>query len=165
MDNFDLKGFLKNNTLLNEGKEEVAKVEETQKIKEASCGSKMKRSELKEKIREEILEAMAKDEEPIAEAEEDEEAPEADLDIDVDAELDIEEPSEEEDPFGDVGDDVEGAEKQAYDAIIAAGNAYKKLGEEADNGGLKTMMDQLTYLERQYNYPPREDVFNDDSEI
>ena len=66
---------------------------------------KMKKSELKEKIREEILEAMAKDEEPVHEADEDEDiAPEVDADIDVDAELDMEEPAEEtseEDPFGD----------------------------------------------------------------
>jgi hypothetical protein len=172
MENFDLKAYLRNNKLLNEGVEEI---EET--VEEASCGSKMKRSELKEKIREEILEAMKSDEEDddmdidtlqhmgIPEAEGDEEdAPEADIDIDAD--VDIEEPvSDEDDPFGDVEDDVEGAEKEAYDGIIAAGRAYKKLGEDPDNGGLKTMMDQLTYLERSYNYPPKEDVFNADSEI
>ena len=131
---------------------------------------KMKKSELKEKIREEILEALSVGQEKsIEEAEEDEEdAPEADIDVDVDAELDIEEPAEEtseEDPFGAVEDDVEGAEQEAYDAIIAAGRAYKKLGEDPDNGGLKTMMDQLTYLERSYDYPPKEDVFNTDGEI
>ena len=174
MDNFDLKNYLKNNTLLNEGVEEKEEVKE--EVKTEGYG-KMKKSELKEKIREEILEAMtdneiADEEEAhsgVAEAEGDEdETPEADVDIDVDAELDMEEPAEEtseEDPFGAVEDDVEGAEQEAYDAIIAAGRAYKKLGEDIDNGGLKTMMDQLTYLERSYDYPPKEDVFNTDSEI
>jgi len=179
MENFDLKAYLRNNQLLTEAKED-----EKEEVKEGY--GKMKKSELKEKIREEILEAMkaenddtteVDDEEldmdtlqhmGIPESENIEEAEEDEADIDVDAELDIEEPAEEtpeEDPFGDVEDDVEGAEKEAYDGIIAAGRAYKKLGEDADNGGLKTMMDQLTYLERQYNYPPKEDVFDADSEI
>ena len=225
MENFDLKAYLRNNQLLTEAKEE-----EKEEVKEGY--GKMKKSELKEKIREEILEAMkAENDDPTVGDEEEAhsgveegfgktlknvgigalgalglkkygidmlnkfmevlpeekaqelsdiiqtlvdmgqnlfEADEEEADIDVDAELDIEEPAEEtpeEDPFGDVEDDVEGAEKEAYEGIIAAGRAYKKLGEDADNGGLKTMMDQLTYLERQYNYPPKEDVFDADSEI
>ena len=179
MKDFDLKGYLKNNTLLKEGIEEQEEVKE--EVQKEGYG-KMKKSELKEKIREEILEAIKTETddpavgdyeeahsgvaENIEEAEEDEDAPEAD--IDIDAEVDIEEPvedTEEEDPFGAVEDDVEGAEKEAYDAIIAAGRAYKKLGEDPENGGLKTMMDQLTYLERAYDYPPKEDVFNTDEEI
>ena len=187
MDNFDLKNYLKNN-LLNESLEEAKQTEEIKEEVKTEGYGKMKKSELKEKIREEILEALSLDvsndndiadeeeahsgvaEESIEEAEGDEEdAPEADVDIDVDADLDIEEPSMEEpegdDPFGDVEDDVEGAEQEAYDAIIAAGRAYKKLGEDPNNGGLKTMMDQLTYLERSYDYPPKEDVFNTDEEI
>ena len=171
MENFDLKAYLRNNQLLTEAKEE-----EKEEVKEGY--GKMKKSELKEKIREEILEAMKTENDDPAVGDEEEahsgvaenieEAEEDEADIDVDAELDIEEPAEEtpeEDPFGDVEDDVEGAEKEAYEGIIAAGRAYKKLGEDADNGGLKTMMDQLTYLERQYNYPPKEDVFDADSEI
>ena len=219
MENFDLKAYLRNNTLLKESLEEASEYsKKEQSILDAVKGEdvydaikdsidsseslnltqlesildkagyiqdeidkilgevktegygKMKKSELKEKIREEILEALSIEQETsIEEAEEDEEdAPEADVDVDVDAELDIEEPADEtpeEDPFGDVEDDVEGAEKEAYDAIIAAGRAYKKLGEDPDNGGLKTMMDQLTYLERSYDYPPKEDVFNTDGEI
>ena len=231
MDNFDLKAYLRNNTLLKESLEEASEYSKKEQsildsvkgedvydaIKDSIDSSeslnltqlesildkagyiqddinkilgevktegygKMKKSELKEKIREEILEALSLDIEKdneiadeeeahsgVAEAEGDEEdAPEADIDVDVDAELDIEEPADEtpeEDPFGDVEDDVEGAEKEAYDAIIAAGRAYKKLGEDPDNGGLKTMMDQLTYLERSYDYPPKEDVFNTDGEI
>ena len=179
MDNFDLKGFLRNNTLLKESLEE-AKEEVKEEVKTEGYGKKMKKSELKEKIREEVLEAMSLDLEKdneiadeeeahsgVAEAEGDEDAPDVDADIDVDAELDIEEPAaDEDDEFGDVGDeDVEGAEREAYDGIIAAGRAYKKLGEDADNGGLKTMMDQLKYLERQYNYPPAEDVFDSEAGI
>ena len=72
------------------------------------------------------------------------------------------EPDNDGDPFGGDEDGVEGAEQKAYDAIIAAGQAYKALGEEDDNGGLKTMIDQLSYLDRVYNYPPKEDVFNTD---
>ena len=167
MENFDLKAYLRNNTLLKENLEE-AKEEVKEEVKTEGYGNKMKKSELKEKIREEILEAMAKDEEPVHEADEDEDiAPEVDADIDIDADLDIEEPAaDEDDAFGDVGEeDVEGSEREAYDGIIAAGRAYKKLGEDADNGGLKTMMDQLKYLERQYNYPPAEDVFDAEGEI
>lgn len=174
MKDFDLKGYLKNNVLLNEQVEEQA----TEEVKEGY--GKMKKSELKEKIREEVLEALSSENDDpavgdyeeahsgVAEAEGDEKEDAPDVDVDIDAELDIEEPAADEegdDPFGSVEDDVEGAEQEAYDAIIAAGRAYKKLGEDADNGGLKTMMDQLTYLERSYDYPPKEDVFNADSEI
>jgi len=164
---FDLKGYLLNNQLLKEAVEEAKEAKEEIKEMEEMPKTKMKKSELKEKIREEIKAAMAA--ETVAEAEEDEDEDiAADVDIDVDADLDMEEPAMDEpegdDPFGDVGEEsVEGAEQEAYDAVVAAGRAYKKLGEEADNGGLKTMMDQLAYLDRVYNYPPKEDVFNDEA--
>ena len=157
MDNFDLKGFLKNNTLLNEGKEavteEVAKVEETQEIEEASCGSKMKRSELKEKIREEILEAMAKDGDTIqiGEAEEDEEAPESDLDTDVDAELDIENPEEEEEFT--VANKV-GSVDQVRDVVMDAWNVIGQSGESVkDESLIKMARDGKKYTDRQYPDP------------
>tara|TARA_R110000744_G_scaffold362665_1_gene470757 strand:+ start:250 stop:813 length:564 start_codon:yes stop_codon:yes gene_type:complete len=180
-DNFDLKNYLRNN-LLNESLEEAKETEEVKEEVKTEGYGKMKKSQLKEKIREEILEALKGSDEdddeltpeelankhagspmhqtPGLEEAEDEDA---EIDLDVDTEVDIEEPVSDEggvDPFGDVEDDVEGAEKEAYEAIIAAGRAYKKLGEDTNNGGFKTMMDQLTYLERSYDYPPKEDVFN-----
>ena len=149
--NFDLKNYLLNNTLLKESEEKQEEIEENT---QQEGSSKMKLSELKAKIREELVAASVK------EAEGDEDI-EADIDLDVDADLGIDEPAiDDEDPFGDAEDSVEGAEQKAYDAIIAAGQAYKTLGEENDNGGLKTMIDQLAYLDRVYNFPPAEDVFD-----
>ena len=193
MDNFDLKNYLKNN-LINESLEEVKETEEVKEEVKTEGYGKMKKSQLREKIREEILEALKGSDDiddddrdddeltpeelankhagssmhlpPGLEEAEEEEAD--DVDVDLEASVDIEEPASDEggvDPFGDVEDDVEGAEKEAYDAILAAGRAYKKLGEDTNNGGFKTMMDQLTYLERSYDYPPKEDVFNTDGEI
>ena len=182
MKDFDLKGYLKNNVLLNEQVEEQA----TEEVKEGY--GKMKKSELKEKIREEVLEALsAENDDPaignyeeahsgVAEAEGDEEEDAPEADIDIDADIDMEEPAEEEpesdDPFGGSDGDVEGAEQEAYDAIVSAGKAFSKLGEAPDaannkpaGGGYKAMQDQLAYIERAYNYPPRDAEFDNDSEI
>ena len=135
MENFDLKAYLRNNQLLTEAKED-----EKEEVKEGY--GKMKKSELKEKIREEILEAMkAENDDPtvgdeeeahsgVAEAEEDEEAaPEAD--IDVDADIDIEEPVDDiqDEP---VASDPSGAEyksaEQMFQDIVDIG---MKLGDES----------------------------------
>jgi len=233
--NFDLRDFLYNNTLLTESQKE--KIEET--IEESS--NKMTVSELKAKIREDILTELKKESDDPAVGDEEEahtgveegevdsyyserdpnseafqyysnidwskelidtfpkalvalrsfkdevdwenqtdwehkgilslikkRAPEllpAELkeqeEETVDVDVDVEEPAGEEDVFTS-DERVEDAEKQAYDAIIQAGRAYKALGENPNMGGLKTMMDQLAYLERAYNYPPREDVFENE---
>lgn len=107
MENFDLKAYLRNNKLLNEGIEEI---EET--VEEASCGSKMKRSELKEKIREEILEALSETDSAVVAdeqegesvvAEQDEEEDEIGADIDIDADVDIEDEPSFDEPTDDIG--------------------------------------------------------------
>lgn len=164
--NFDLRDFLYNNTLLTESQKE--KIEET--IEESS--NKMTVSELKAKIREDILAELKKEsddpamgdyEEAHTGVEESEEIAEQEEEETVDVDVDVEEkPAEEEEDVFASDDVVEDAEKQAYDAIIQAGRAYKALGENPNMGGLKTMMDQLAYLERAYNYPPREDVFENE---
>ena len=143
------------------------KIEET--IEESS--NKMTVSELKAKIREDILAELKKEsddpaigdeEEAHTGVEESQEIEEQEEEETVDVDVDVEEkPAEEEDVFASE-ERVEDAEKQAYDAIIQAGRAYKALGENPNMGGLKTMMDQLAYLERAYNYPPREDVFENE---
>jgi len=162
--NFDLRDFLYNNTLLTESQKE--KIEET--IEESS--NKMTVSELKAKIREDILAELKKEsddpavgdeEEAHTGVEESQEIEEQEEEETVDVDVDVEEPAGEEDVFASE-ETVEDAEKQAYDAIIQAGRAYKALGENPNMGGLKTMMDQLAYLERAYNYPPREDVFENE---
>lgn len=162
--NFDLRDFLYNNTLLTESQKE--KIEET--IEESS--NKMTVSELKAKIREDILAELKKEsddpavgdeEEAHTGVEESQDIEEQEEEETVDVDVDVEEPAEEEDVFAS-DERVEDAEKQAYDAIIQAGRAYKALGENPNMGGLKTMMDQLAYLERAYNYPPREDVFENE---
>jgi hypothetical protein len=159
--NFDLRDFLYNNTLLTESQKE--NIEET--IEESS--NKMTVSELKAKIREDILAELKKEsddpavgdeEEAHTGVEESQEIEEQEEEETVDVDIDVEEPAGEEDVFAS-DDVVEDAEKEAYDAIIQAGRAYKALGENPNMGGLKTMIDQLAYLERAYNYPPREDVF------
>ena len=168
MDNFDLKGFLRNNTLLKESLEEAKeerpsiafsdkhydkelgdklrasaeekakkrrelgiKEESQEEVKTEGYGNKMKRSELKEKIREEILEAMAKDEEPVHEADEDGDiAPEVDDEIKVDAELDTEEPADStedvpvpsEDPSGDDYAEIEKGAQDLYAQSLAIGD-------------------------------------------
>lgn len=162
--NFDLRDFLYNNTLLTESQKE--KIEET--IEESS--NKMTVSELKAKIREDILAELKKEsddpavgdeEEAHTGVEESQDIEEQEEEETVDVDVDVKEPAGEEDVFAS-DERVEDAEKQAYDAIIQAGRAYKALGENPNMGGLKTMMDQLAYLERAYNYPPREDVFENE---
>lgn len=150
MANFDLKAYLMNNTLLKEG------IEETEEVQEASCGSKMKRSELKEKIREEILEAYGKEKETVEE-QEDEDKPDMGDDIDIDADVDIEaepaidEPAEE-DPFA-------GAEelKDPSQVRSTAMPAWKEIGRAGqaanDEALIKMATDGLRYTDKQYPDP------------
>lgn len=164
MKDFDLKGYLKNNTLLKEG------IEEQEEVQEASCGNKMKRSELKEKIREEILEALKTETddpavgdyeeahsgvaENIDEQEEDEDAPEADIDIDAD--VDIEEPAMDE-PADD--DPFAGAEElsdvsQVRDTAVPAWKEIGRAGQAANDEALiKMATDGLSYTDRKYPDP------------
>ena len=165
MDNFDLKNYLKNN-LLKESLEEAKETEEVKEEVKTEGYGKMKKSELKEKIREEILEALsAENDDPtvgdeeeahsgVAEAEEDEE------DIDIDAEVDVEpemdEPAmdaaAEEDEFAG-GEEVESID-QVRDTAIPAWKSIGKAGQAANDEALiKMASDGLKYTENSYPDP------------
>ena len=178
MDNFDLKNYLYNNTLLTESKEkeviseENTSVEKDVKEMKDDSSKKMTVKELKSKIREDILGELKKesDDPAVGDYEEahtgveesskikEQEDEEVDMEVDMDVDAEMKDSAEEEDVFN-TEDRVENAEKEAYEGIIKAGRAYKALGENPNSGGMKTMMDQLAYLERTYNFPPKEDLF------
>lgn len=107
--NFDLRKFLYNNTLT-EGLD--LKASEIEEVEETS--TKMKKSELKEKIKAEITNALSEQDDEVTEAEGDEEGGEDDLDAALDAAED--EVGGEEAPAEDpVDDGGEGPEPELSD--------------------------------------------------
>ena len=157
MEDFDLKSYLKNNVLLNEGLELKAseiedKKDEKEKVDEMSH-SKMSKKALKEKIKAEIISTLAEDnieEESqydaslYSEADEDEaedvdvdvddEAGEADVDVDVDVDADVEtgEPEFADEPgLSSEELEIQNSLKTAYDNAVSIGD--EKLANQIAN--------------------------------
>ena len=157
MKDFDLKSYLKNNVLLNEGLELKAseiedKKDEKEKVDEMSH-SKMSKKALKEKIKAEIISTLAEDnieEESqydaslYSEADEDEaedvdvdvddEAGEADVDVDVDVDADVEtgEPEFADEPgLSSEELEIQNSLKTAYDNAVSIGD--EKLANQIAN--------------------------------
>lgn len=111
--NFDLRKFLYNNTLT-EGLD--LKASEIEEVEEAS--TKMKKSELKEKIKAEITNVLSEQDDEVTEAEGDEEGGEDDLDAALDA----------------AEDEVGGDEAPAEDPVDGGGEGPEP--ELSDEAGL-----------------------------
>ena len=128
MSDFNYIEYLKNNPLYKETNTQspklITEAQETPKAK-----ATMKKSELKEKIREEILSAL-NEEMPIDEAKEDEEEVDAEVDVDV------EEPAMDAEPAQSQGltaeeQEIQNSLKIAYDSAAAIGD--QKLADQIGN--------------------------------
>jgi len=144
-DNFDIKGFLKDNTLLKESVEET-KVEETVEEVAEAPKNKMKLSELKAKIKENILASLG-------EADEDEGGVEADIDIDgpeADADISI----DKEAPAS------KGTEQAKLDIIESLDSAIRDLeGVLANEKLAKSLEDIKTAFKKTYSIEdPSEEI-------
>jgi hypothetical protein len=151
MDNFDYTNYLKNNPLLTESISEDARTDAEQEgykdgfndakadIKQSL--SKMKVSELKAKIKEDILSVLSEADE---EVDVDVDTPEADVNVDVDGdEIDIEDKGV--NATVEIGLSPE--EKVIQDSLQAAMETANSLGDEklADQIG-----NTITFFTRQY---------------
>ena len=146
MKDFDLKSYLQNNVLLNEGLDLKAseiedKKEDKEEVKEMSH-SKMSKKALKEKIKAEILSTLSETDE-VTEAEEDDldaeldaadNDTEADVDVDVDVDADVEtgEPEFADEPgLSEEELEIQNSLKTAYDNAVAIGD--EKLSNQIAN--------------------------------
>jgi len=137
MSDFNYIEYLKNNPLLKETKTQSTKlITESQEAPKA----KMKKSELKDKIREEILATLKEGEDyegedfemPIDEAKKDEE----EVDAEVDTEVAVEEPAMDAEPAPSQGlsaeeQEIQNSLKIAYDNAVAVGD--QKLADQIGN--------------------------------
>ena len=128
MSDFNYIEYLKNNPLLKETNTQSPKlITEAQEAPKAKAT--MKKSELKEKIREEILSAL-NEEMPIDEAKEDEE------EVDTEVDVDVEEPAMDAEPAQSQGltaeeQEIQNSLKIAYDNAAAIGD--QKLADQIGN--------------------------------
>ena len=128
MSDFNYIEYLKNNPLYKETNTQSPKlITEAQEAPKAKAT--MKKSELKEKIREEILSAL-NEEMPLDEAKEDEEEVDAEVDVDV------EEPAMDAEPAQSQGltaeeQEIQNSLKIAYDNAAAIGD--QKLADQIGN--------------------------------
>ena len=128
MSDFNYIEYLKNNPLLKETNTQSPKlITEAQEAPKAKAT--MKKSELKEKIREEILSAL-NEEMPLDEAKEDEEEVDAEVDVDV------EEPAMDAEPAQSQGltaeeQEIQNSLKIAYDNAASIGD--QKLADQIGN--------------------------------
>ena len=128
MSDFNYIEYLKNNPLYKETNTQSPKlITEAQEAPKAKAT--MKKSELKEKIREEILSAL-NEEMPIDEAKEDEEEVDAEVDVDV------EEPAMDAEPAQSQGltaeeQEIQNSLKIAYDNAASIGD--QKLADQIGN--------------------------------
>ena len=128
MSDFNYIEYLKNNPLYKETNTQSPKlITEAQEAPKAKAT--MKKSELKEKIREEILSAL-NEEMPLDEAKEDEEEVDAEVDVDV------EEPAMDAEPAQSQGltaeeQEIQNSLKIAYDSAAAIGD--QKLADQIGN--------------------------------
>ena len=139
MDNFDYKGYLKNNPLLTESLHENSRTDVEQEgyedgFKDAKTDiktslSKMKVSELKSKIKEDILSMLSEDEE------------EEDINLDVDVDF--------EDTDVDINDEdgLSPEEKVIQNSLQAALNSSNSIGNQklSDQIG-----NTITFFTREY---------------
>ena len=128
MSDFNYIEYLKNNPLLKETNTQSPKlITEAQEAPKAKAT--MKKSELKEKIREEILSAL-NEEMPIDEAKEDEE------EVDTEVDVDVEEPAMDAEPAQSQGltaeeQEIQNSLKIAYDNAASIGD--QKLADQIGN--------------------------------
>ena len=128
MSDFNYIEYLKNNPLYKETNTQSPKlITEAQEAPKAKAT--MKKSELKEKIREEILSAL-NEEMPIDEAKEDEE------EVDTEVDVDVEEPAMDAEPAQSQGltaeeQEIQNSLKIAYDNAVAVGD--QKLADQIGN--------------------------------
>ena len=128
MSDFNYIEYLKNNPLLKETNTQSPKlITEAQEAPKAKAT--MKKSELKEKIREEILSAL-NEEMPLDEAKEDEE------EVDTEVDVDVEEPAMDAEPAQSQGltaeeQEIQNSLKIAYDNAVAVGD--QKLADQIGN--------------------------------
>lgn len=128
MSDFNYIEYLKNNPLYKETNTQSPKlITEAQEAPKAKAT--MKKSELKEKIREEILSAL-NEEMPIDEAKEDEE------EVDTEVDVDVEEPAMDAEPAQSQGltaeeQEIQNSLKIAYDNAAAIGD--QKLADQIGN--------------------------------
>ena len=128
MSDFNYIEYLKNNPLYKETNTQSPKlITEAQEAPKAKAT--MKKSELKEKIREEILSAL-NEEMPLDEAKEDEEEVDAEVDVDV------EEPAMDAEPAQSQGltaeeQEIQNSLKIAYDNAASIGD--QKLADQIGN--------------------------------
>jgi hypothetical protein len=128
MSDFNYIEYLKNNPLYKETNTQSPKlITEAQEAPKAKAT--MKKSELKEKIREEILSAL-NEEMPIDEAKEDEE------EVDTEVDVDVEEPAMDAEPAPSQGltaeeQEIQNSLKIAYDSAAAIGD--QKLADQIGN--------------------------------
>ena len=128
MSDFNYIEYLKNNPLYKETNTQSPKlITEAQEAPKAKAT--MKKSELKEKIREEILSAL-NEEMPIDEAKEDEE------EVDTEVDVDVEEPAMDAEPAQSQGltaeeQEIQNSLKIAYDSAASIGD--QKLADQIGN--------------------------------
>ena len=128
MSDFNYIEYLKNNPLYKETNTQSPKlITEAQEAPKAKAT--MKKSELKEKIREEILSAL-NEEMPLDEAKEDEE------EVDTEVDVDVEEPAMDAEPAQSQGltaeeQEIQNSLKIAYDNAAAIGD--QKLADQIGN--------------------------------
>ena len=131
MSDFNYIEYLKNNPLKEANTQSTKLITEAQEAPKAK--TMMKKSELKEKIREEILSALNEEEieeMPIDEAKEDEEEVDAEVDVDV------EEPAMDAEPAQSQGltaeeQEIQNSLKIAYDNAASIGD--QKLADQIGN--------------------------------
>jgi hypothetical protein len=133
MSDFNYIEYLKNNPLLKKDSNKL--ITESQE----SSSSKMKKSDLKAKIREEILATLNEEDESLDEAKKDEEEVDAEVDAPAEDEMDTEMGAEVDAP--EIGGSVEGLTddeqkiqnslKVAYDNAVAIGD--QKLADQIGN--------------------------------
>ena len=129
MSDFNYIEYLKNNPLYKETNTQSPKlITEAQEAPKAKAKG-MTKSELKEKIREEILSAL-NEEMPIDEAKEDEE------EVDTEVDVDVEEPAMDAEPAPSQGltaeeQEIQNSLKIAYDSAAAIGD--QKLADQIGN--------------------------------
>lgn len=132
MSDFNYIEYLKNNPLYKETNTQSPKlITEAQEAPKAKAT--MKKSELKEKIREEILSAL-NEEMPLDEAKEDEE--EVDAEVDAEVDVDVEEPAMDAEPAQSQGltaeeQEIQNSLKIAYDNAASIGD--QKLADQIGN--------------------------------
>ena len=146
MTDFDLKGFLQNNTLLKEGTElklTASEIEDDKKEVEEMSHSKMSKKALKEKIKAEIINTLSETDE-VTEADEDDDLDaeldaadddaevDADIDVDVDADVETGEPEFADEPgLSSEELEIQNSLKTAYDNAVSIGD--EKLSNQIAN--------------------------------